>query len=96
MAKVVSANTKLVIFKGIHFIFSNELCQSKVMRSKLLFQSKEKTYLDILKQLIKTHQNNQETIKSFGLSPEEVDQLVTNPYILKNFQKDDYKRFSIR
>lgn len=85
-----------VIFEGIQIIFSVEGSQKEITEQKQTFQTKEKTYIEMLKQIIKKYDQNHEVTESLDLSDDEIANLAFDPYILRNIHNQDFGRFCIR
>lgn len=88
-------NSSLVRFEGIQIVFSSELDKNEIEIKKTIFEPKEKTYIDLLKRIIKREDQKQEYIENFNLSKEDISELKTNPYILKNINNKTFGRFLI-
>ena len=90
-----SCPSESVLFEGIQFVFEGKLEEKKVEEHKYLFQTRERTYLDMLKATAKSRELRLENDSQLHLSSYELANLGRNPYVLTNFSKSKFGRFAI-
>lgn len=91
-----SSPRELVCFRGIRFVFEGILPEEEVETHKKVFQTRERTYLDMLRASIQKKAQRRYHKEKLELTPAQAANLPSDPFALRYAGERSFGRFSLR